>query len=64
MVGLWMSRFERGVTITAVWKDEAHAELWRAESSPLTADELEPIFGPGWTSYAPLGLGRSDETAA
>jgi hypothetical protein len=28
--------------------------LFGRASGPLRADALEPIFGPGWTGYAPL----------
>jgi hypothetical protein len=55
--GVWMTRpvsFEPGMTVTASWRDQGGNELWRAQSSPLTADRLDPIFGPEWTSYAPL----------
>jgi hypothetical protein len=55
--GVWMTfpvPLEPGMTVTAIWRDEAGDEIWRAASSPLTADRLDPIFGPEWTSYAPL----------
>ena len=28
--------------------------LFERESGPLEADALEPMFGPGWTGYAPM----------
>jgi hypothetical protein len=55
--GVWMTfpvPFEPGMTVTAIWRDEAGEELWRRASSPLTARLLDPVFGPEWTSYAPL----------
>jgi hypothetical protein len=55
--GVWMTfpePFEPGMTITAVWQDEDRNELFRIDSPPLTADRLDPLFGPEWTPYAPL----------
>jgi hypothetical protein len=55
--GVWMTvpvSFEPGMTVTASWRDQGGNELWRAQSSPLTANWLDPIFGPEWTSYSPL----------
>ena len=55
--GVWMTfpePFQEGMTIAAVWHDDAGHELWRIVSQPLTADRLGPIFGPTWTGYAPL----------
>jgi hypothetical protein len=28
--------------------------LFERESGPLDAHALEPMFGPGWTGYAPM----------
>lgn len=56
-IGVWMTfpePFQEGMAISAVWHDDAGRELWRIESQPLTANRLEPIFGPRWTGYAPL----------
>ena len=53
--GVWVSfpeLFEPGMRVTLVMQDEARRELWRAQSEPLFADSLPPIFGPGWTPYA------------
>ena len=53
---VWMSfpePFTEGMVITATWRDGDRA-LFERESDPLRSNALEPIFGPDWTSYAPL----------
>jgi hypothetical protein len=53
--GVWMSfphPFTEGMTIMATWRDGECVLFER--SATLRSDALEPIFGPGWTSYAPL----------
>jgi hypothetical protein len=53
---VWMSfpePFTEGMVITATWRDGDRA-LFERKSEPLRSDALEPIFGPEWTSYAPL----------
>jgi hypothetical protein len=55
--GVWMTfpmPFTAGMTVTAVWRDGTGNALWQAQTPPLTPDRLEPVHGPGWTSYAPL----------
>jgi hypothetical protein len=57
-VGQWMAPpipFESGMTITVIAKAALDGdELWRLESPPLSEDRNEPVWGPGWTHYAPL----------
>jgi hypothetical protein len=51
------SSFTERMMITATWRDGDRA-LFERESEPLRSDALEPIFGPDWTSYAPLARGE------
>jgi hypothetical protein len=53
---VWMSfpePFTDGMVITATWR-EGERVLFERQSEPIRPDALEPIFGPSWTSYAPL----------
>ena len=55
--GVWMSfpePFVPGMQVTAVWQDAHERELFRRTSPPLHPGSLTPLFGPGWTGYAPL----------
>jgi hypothetical protein len=52
---VWLSfpePFTEGMVITATWR-KGDRVLFECVSEPLRADALHPIFGPGWTSYAP-----------
>jgi hypothetical protein len=52
----WMSfpePFTEEMVITAAWRADDHV-LFERQSEPLRSDALEPVFGPGWTPYAPL----------
>jgi hypothetical protein len=54
--GAWMSfpePFQPGMVVVVTGLDVDGAELFRVVSPPLAADRPTPIFGPGWTSYAP-----------
>ena len=57
--GVWMSRpmpFSPGMRITATWQEgdrDDRRELFRLTSPPLHAGKPAPMFGPGWTGYAP-----------
>ena len=53
--GVWLSSpapFSEGMTITATWR-EGERVLFERRAT-LRSEALEPVFGPGWTSYAPL----------
>jgi hypothetical protein len=55
--GAWVSHprpFEGGMQVTGIWQDKDGRELFRLESPPLDRERLNPLFGPGWTGYAPL----------
>jgi hypothetical protein len=55
--GAWVSHprpFEGGMQVTGIWQDKDGRELFRLESPPLDRERLDPLFGPGWTGYAPL----------
>lgn len=56
--GVWMSfpqPFTPGMVVAVAGLDAEGKELFRLESPPLDSDRLGPMFGPGWTTYAPLG---------
>jgi hypothetical protein len=53
---VWLSfpePFRAGMEVTVTFCD-GDTVLFERESGPLDADALEPMFGPGWTGYAPL----------
>jgi hypothetical protein len=55
--GVWLSfpvPFTHGMQVTAIWQDKDERELWRLTTPPLHEDALGPMFGPSWTTYAPL----------
>jgi len=55
--GVWMTfptRFEPGSVVTVSGQDESGEQRWLVNSPPLSADRLEPVFGPAWTDYASL----------
>jgi hypothetical protein len=56
--GVWMSfpePFVPGMQVTAVWQGKRERELFRLTSPPLHPGSLQPMFGPSWTGYSPLG---------
>ena len=56
--GVWMSfpePFIPGMVVTIAGLDADANELFSVRSRPLGAGRLDPLFGPGWTGYAPLG---------
>jgi hypothetical protein len=53
---VWLSfpePFRAGMEVTVAFCD-GDTVLFERESGPLGADALEPMFGPGWTGYAPM----------
>jgi hypothetical protein len=55
--GVWLSfpvPLTPGMQVTAIWQDKDERELWRLTTPPLRPDALGPMFGPSWTTYAPL----------
>jgi len=38
----------------AITWNKGDSVLFKCQSGPLQADALEPMFGPDWTSYAPM----------
>lgn len=55
--GVWMSfpePFQPGWAPTISGLDADGRELFRIQSPPLDAARLTPLFGPGWTTFAPL----------
>src|SRR3954454_5245924 len=53
---VWLSfpePFREGMEVTIAFCD-GDTVLFERESGPLEADALEPMFGPGWTGYAPM----------
>jgi hypothetical protein len=54
--GHWMSfpePFEPGMVVTITGLGSDGNELFTLQSPPLESDRLPPLFGSGWTSYAP-----------
>jgi hypothetical protein len=54
--GVWMSfpePFRPAMVVTIAGLDGDGKQLFELESPPLQPDRLSPLFGPGWTSYAP-----------
>src|SRR3954453_1452436 len=57
---VWLSfpePFREGMEVTVAFC-QGDTVLFERESGPLEADALEPMFGPGWTGYAPMEEGR------
>jgi hypothetical protein len=45
--------YRDGMEISITWS-QGDTVLFTCQSGPLEVDALEPMFGPGWTGYAPM----------